>query len=106
MMLYSIALFLHVVGALGLFITLGLEWTSLSRLRGAASVEQVREWLPVLGALRKIGGPSALTLLVSGIYMMATVWRGAGRSGRRICARRWTAGSWPWSGPTAPARCC
>ena len=30
---YSIALFLHVVGALGFFVVLGLEWTSLRQLR-------------------------------------------------------------------------
>ncbi len=26
---YSIALFLHIVGALGFFVALGLEWTGL-----------------------------------------------------------------------------
>lgn len=86
MTLYAITLFLHVVGTLGLFIAVGLEWTSLSRLRNAASVDQVREWLPVLGALRKIGGPSTLVLLVSGIYMMTTAWRGAAWPGIGLVA--------------------
>jgi len=40
---YSIALFLHVVGALGFFVALGLEWTSLRQIRGAATSGQVRD---------------------------------------------------------------
>ena len=30
---YSIALFVHIVGALGFFVALGLEWTGLSQIR-------------------------------------------------------------------------
>ena len=81
MTLYTIALFLHITGALGLFIAIGLEWISLPRLRRAASVEQARTWLGVLGSLGPIGGPSALVLLVTGIYMMLAAWRGAAWSG-------------------------
>jgi hypothetical protein len=86
MTLYALALFLHVAGALGLFIAIGLEWTSLPRLRRAASVEQARTWLGVLGSLGPIGGPSALALLVTGIYMMVTVWRGAAWPGIGLIA--------------------
>jgi hypothetical protein len=86
MTLYSIALFLHVVGALGLFIAIGLEWTGLSAWRRAASTDQVREWLPVLGSLRKIGGAAALTLVVSGVYLMATAWRGTAWPGIGLAA--------------------
>ena len=86
MTLYTIALFLHVTGALGLFVAIGLEWTSLPRLRRAASVEQARTWLGVLGTLGRIGGPSGLTLLVTGIYMAMTVWRGAAWPGIGLLA--------------------
>ena len=55
MSVYSIAIFLHVVGALGLYSTLALEW---------AGHEQVR----------RVGGPSALLVLATGIYMTATRW--------------------------------
>jgi hypothetical protein len=55
MSVYSISVFLHVVGALGLFSTLALEW---------AGHEQ----------LRRVGGPSALLVLATGIYMTSTRW--------------------------------
>jgi hypothetical protein len=66
--------FLHVVGALGLFAALGLEWAGLFNLRRATEVGQVREWMRLLGAPRFLGGPAALILLVSGIYMSSTRW--------------------------------
>jgi hypothetical protein len=74
MTLYSIALFLHMVGALGLFIALGLEWFSLLYLRRASTIELAREWLRVLSLLGRIGPPSMGLILLSGFYMMYTTW--------------------------------
>jgi len=71
---YSISVFLHIVGALGLFAALGLEWAGLFNLRRATEVGQVREWMRLLGAPRFLGGPAALLILVSGIYMSTTRW--------------------------------
>ena len=45
---YSIALFLHIVGTLGFFLALGLEWTGLSQIRSAMTLEQVRSWMGIL----------------------------------------------------------
>lgn len=73
---YSIALFLHIVGGLGFFVALGLEWISLRRLEHATTSEQAREWLGVLGLLRRIGPASMGLILLAGFYMMATVWGG------------------------------
>ena len=73
---YSIALFLHVVGALGFFVALGLEWTSLRRLRRATTVEQIREWLRLPDEMGRVGMASMVMLLAAGFYMMATVWGG------------------------------
>jgi hypothetical protein len=77
MTLYSFALFLHIVGALGLFIALGLEWTSLGYLRRATTTEQVHPWLQVFALLRRIYPLSWLAILLPGFYMTATTWRGA-----------------------------
>ncbi len=74
MSLYSIALFLHIVGALGLFAALGLEWTSLRQLRRATTVEQARAWFDVLGLVRRIGPAALAAILLSGFYLMATEW--------------------------------
>lgn len=73
---YSIALFVHIVGALGFFLALGLEWTGLSQIRGAMTLEQVRAWMGVLKNVRKVGFVSMLTTVITGIYLMLTVWSG------------------------------
>ena len=39
---YSVAVFLHVVGALGLFAAIGLEWAGVRSLRGAVTTSQAR----------------------------------------------------------------
>ncbi len=74
---YSIALFLHIVGALGLFVALGLEWTGLWQIKSAIIPEQVREWMGVLKSVRKFGFASMLATFISGIYMTLTEWGGA-----------------------------
>ena len=71
---YSISVFLHIVGAHGIFAAIGLEWAGLSNLRRATDTIQVREWMRLLAAPRTLGGPSALLILLSGIYMSATRW--------------------------------
>ncbi len=69
---YSSALFLHIVGALVYFVALGLEQASLMSMRGAARVEQVREWLGVYRWLPRLGPLSLALILISGFYMMLT----------------------------------
>jgi hypothetical protein len=71
---YSIALFLHIVGALGFFVALGLEWTGLWQLRSATTSEQDRAWMRIAKNARRFGLVSILTTLISGSYLMATVW--------------------------------
>jgi len=73
---YSIALFLHIVGAVGFFVALGLEWTGLWQVRSAMTPDQVRGWMHILKGTRKVGFVSMLTTVISGIYMMLTVWGG------------------------------
>jgi len=70
---YSIALFLHVVGALVLFATLILEWISLRQIRSTTLSEQIRTWLGVLRGASKAGFPSMLMTVITGVYLMV-VW--------------------------------
>jgi hypothetical protein len=74
MTVYKLALFLHVLGALGLFAALGIEWAAAGPLRRAASDDEARPYVRLLVSLGRVGGPSAGTLLVTGIYMSATAW--------------------------------
>ena len=73
--MYSISLFLHIVGARGLFASLAMEQAGLFNLRRASTTAQAREWLSLLRALQRIQGPSALVLVATGLYMMITSWR-------------------------------
>jgi hypothetical protein len=76
-MLYSIALFLHVLGALAMFIALGIEWTSLRNLPHATNAREARGWLGLFLVLRRSYPWSFVTIVVTGIYMMAMSWGGA-----------------------------
>ena len=73
---YSIALFLHIVGAVGIFVALGLEWTGLWQIRSATTPQQVGGWMRILKSVRKFGFASMLATVVTGIYMMMAVWGG------------------------------
>ncbi len=75
---YSIALFFHIVGALGFFVALGLEWTGLYQIRNAIPPEQVRAWMGILKSVRRVGFASMLTTVISGLYMMVAIWGGVG----------------------------
>ena len=72
----SIALFLHIIGALGFFAALGLEWTGLWQIRSAVAAEQLRGWMGIFQSVRKIGFVAMLTTVITGIYMMVTYWGG------------------------------
>jgi uncharacterized membrane protein SirB2 len=76
MTFYSVVLFLHIVGALGLFVALGLEWISLLYLQHANSMEPVREWFSAFGWLGWVGPISMGMILLSGFHLMSA-WGGA-----------------------------
>jgi hypothetical protein len=75
---YSISMFLHVVGALGLFAVLGLEWAGLYYLQRARGTAQAREWVRLVAPPGIVGGAAALLTLVTGIYLSATRWGARG----------------------------
>jgi hypothetical protein len=72
--LYSMALFLHIAGALGVFAALALDWVAIANLRRARTVEQVREWAGLYRIIRGLGAASVAALLVFGLYMTAVTW--------------------------------
>jgi hypothetical protein len=55
---YSIASFLHIVGALGLFAGISLEQAGLRRLGRASTTAALREWLTVMRARRRVERPA------------------------------------------------
>ena len=71
MSLYLVALFVHIVGAIGFFVALGVEWICLRQLGRAVTAAQAGEWLRAAVGVRRLGMASMVTLLVAGFYMMA-----------------------------------
>jgi hypothetical protein len=74
MNVYSIALFLHVVGALLLFVTLTVEGIALRQLSRAGTTESTTGAAGMLRLNRIVGPFSALGVLIPGLYMTATSW--------------------------------
>ena len=69
MTLYSIILFLHVAAVLGLFASLSFEFLSLSRLRQASDLGEVRRWIDPVPGVPLVAMTSILIVLFSGIYL-------------------------------------
>jgi hypothetical protein len=78
MTLYSFALYVHILGALALLGALGLEWVALLNLRRVQTAEQAREWLKVFALFPHIYPFAWGAILLTGLYMTAAVWKGAG----------------------------
>lgn len=74
MSLYPLALFLHVVGALLLFVTLTIEGVALRQLRRAAMASEAKSAAAMVRVNRIVGPFSALGVLVPGLYMTVTSW--------------------------------
>ena len=74
---YSMALFLHIAGVLGLAAALGLEWAGLRQIASATLPVQVGGWLKMLKAVRQVGFASMLATVLTGAYMTLAAWGGA-----------------------------
>jgi len=59
---------------MGLFLTLGLEWIGVARLREATTAEQARAAFSLLGVGRRIGPVTFAAILLPGLYMAWEVW--------------------------------
>jgi hypothetical protein len=66
---FSVILFLHLLGAVALFIGYGIEWTASSLFRNASSAEQVRSWLRVFKVSPPLTGVGLGVVLLSGGYL-------------------------------------
>ena len=97
--MYSVAVFLHVVGALGLFAALGVEWAGIANLRLSVATGQAREWLKLVRRVWTVELPSVLMLMVTGFYVSAATgggrpWIGLGLLATAVI----TAGGWLLAG--------
>lgn len=74
MSLYTLALFAHILGALGMFIAMTLQWAVVFRLRRSRTYAQEREWSDLACAVGRFGPVSGALILAAGIYMTITAW--------------------------------
>lgn len=72
--LYTIALFLHIVGALGMFAGFAIEWVALLSLRKASEIQAAKQWLGIYAGIGRIGGPAGILLILSGFYLSISTW--------------------------------
>jgi hypothetical protein len=70
MSIFSIALFLHIVGALGVSVALGLEWIVLSQIRRSTVPQQIRAILGLVKSTTRFGFISMLATVITGAYMV------------------------------------
>jgi len=70
--MYAAIVFFHVVGVVGLFCALALEWASVRKLALAATLEEARAWHSLQAWLLPIGLSSTLVVLASGLYLASS----------------------------------
>ena len=74
MSFYSLVLFLHITGAVGIFIGIGLEWFIVNNFKRVVTTEQAQQWTNSFKVLPPTFGISGVLILIPGIYMSAEVW--------------------------------
>ncbi len=74
MKIYNIALFVHLIGVIVIFIALGIGQRAGARMRGAGSIEHVRLWLGLLKVTTPMFPTALVLLLGSGLFMTADSW--------------------------------
>jgi Predicted integral membrane protein (DUF2269) len=74
MTLYSLAVFLHVVGDAGVFVAVGVTLYGLAALRQTARVEQSRPIIALMLHAERIYALAGPLLLLSGVYLTFIAW--------------------------------
>lgn len=73
-MWYTLALFVHILGAIGLFVAVSLIVVAFVRMRQASTLEQVREWISVANLAGKSIIFTSLVILAPALYMVISAW--------------------------------
>jgi len=69
MTLYSVILFLHLLGALILFAALALEWICLRQMRQSTSLDQLRSWTGAAALIPRFHAFSGPLIIFPGAYL-------------------------------------
>ncbi len=71
---YDVALFIHLLGVITLFLAMGLLQRGGARIRQAETLEHLRLWLGLVQTTRGMFPAAVVMLLATGLYMTADVW--------------------------------
>ncbi len=74
MNMYLIALYIHITGALAMFAGLGIEGIVFKNLKTVSTPQQAVPWLGSMRILRIVFGYSAVSLLLTGTYLVILSW--------------------------------
>ncbi|MGH2820322.1 MAG: hypothetical protein ACRDJ5_06690 [Actinomycetota bacterium] len=74
MRVYDIALFIHLLGVVTLFVALGIMQRGGARVRRAETSEHVRLWLGLLQTTPNMFPGAFAMILIAGLYMTVEVW--------------------------------
>src|ERR1700680_1880392 len=77
-LVYSLALFLHVLGAFGLIAALTFEAIGLRGLRRAVRREDALTWLGLSRVVQRLAPTSLGLILVTGLSLMVASWGAKG----------------------------
>jgi hypothetical protein len=70
----SVALFIHLLGVITLFIAIGLLQRGGARLRASTTAEEMRTWLSLVQTTRRMFPAAFILILLSGLYMADQSW--------------------------------
>lgn len=70
MTLYAALVFVHVLGAIGMFAAWTMEALGLTQLAAADAVDAVPRWLAMRRRRAMLGGASMLAAIITGVVMM------------------------------------
>ncbi|MGZ3637528.1 MAG: hypothetical protein ACXVCX_06770 [Ktedonobacterales bacterium] len=74
-MWYTVALFIHVLGVIGLFVAVGLVDVAYVQMRRAVTLDQLREWATTAQFAGKSIVFTSLVVLIPAVYMVIVAWR-------------------------------
>jgi len=73
MTLYGFILFIHITGALSLFLAFGLEWAAISFLGKSNAPQEAQTWLRLARLGPLVNGPALLVAILSGGYLASII---------------------------------
>ena len=73
MTLYALILFIHLAGAVTLFLAFGIEWAAISFLGSASTADEAKQWLRLGRLAPLINGPALGVVILSGGYLASII---------------------------------